>query len=337
MMRAKRDNLSGNLRAVFRDDFNGTAIDTGYWKLTNNGMTVNVASGTLTIDTGIISGAEVILQSTFTVSFNVSAYIIMTLSNRRVNQEFTFELISKDGKDSVGWLFNGTSGTTNIAFLTNNNVTTQNNVTTNNTNTSNIFEVNAYYDRCVFFSTPLADLINQRGYSYATNVPSPNKDYYIRIRAKNTGVPGGNTTFTIDAVSLFNIEESYVHIVGGRGAHILHNAVSTFGVSRNFVVFYNDSTTPLGVSAEFQGAQRNLLNPGMSSIFRAISYADQAGTLKIQQSRNGSTWYTTHSVNAVANVATILEAPVHMQYLRVVYTNGATAQTVFDLNSCFLT
>lgn len=339
MIKKKLEYPSGNLRAAFRDDFNGSAIDTDDWDVTiGNGMTVSVASGALTISTGTTSASETIIRSKQAYRLAVSTYIIASLSARRANQEFYFELTSTDGLDGIGWLLSGTTATAGTIFLKNNGVMSQTSVSNiNGTGTSAMLEIGAYHDRGVFMSTPLTDLINQRSFSVAANYPSPDKNYYIQIRAKNTGTPSASTDFVIDAVSALNIEESHVTIFSGRGAHLLHNAVPIIGSTRNFIVFYTDSTTPLSAGATFNGTARNLLNPGQSGTFRACATADQAGTLNIQQSRDGSTWRTIATTAVAANTTATLEAPVFMQQLRVQYVNGAIAQGSFELTSCIAT
>ena len=70
-----------------------------------------------------------------------------------------------------------------------------------------------------------------------------------------------------------------------------------------------ESTTPLGISATFDGASYQLnvaprVSPGglwAPRVFlRVFVSADEAGTLNVQESPDGKTWYTTttHAVSA---------------------------------------
>lgn len=75
-----------------------------------------------------------------------------------------------------------------------------------------------------------------------------------------------------------------------------------------------------------------------SARFRAFASSDQAGTLAIQQSRDGVSWYTTVSqpVAAGPTAGTVLESIVALAFARAVYTNGATNQGAFELDSVLL-
>lgn len=61
-------------------------------------------------------------------------------------------------------------------------------------------------------------------------------------------------------------------------------------------------------------------------------YTDQAGTLDLQHSDDGSTWDNLTSISVAAATPTKFDEPIYAQYVRVVYTNGATAQTAFRLS-----
>ncbi len=69
--------------------------------------------------------------------------------------------------------------------------------------------------------------------------------------------------------------------------------------------------------------------------FRAFASSDQAGTLNIQQSRTGSTWYTTvtTAVAAGSTTGTVLESIITMPFIRAQYVNGATNQGAFEFDT----
>lgn len=74
--------------------------------------------------------------------------------------------------------------------------------------------------------------------------------------------------------------------------------------------------------------------PSTVKEFVATAFADQAGTFRIEMSVDGSTWRRATPDTAVsANTPVTLIAPVVTRYLRVVYVNGATAQTAFLIAS----
>ncbi|HID56453.1 TPA: hypothetical protein EYP37_07975 [Candidatus Poribacteria bacterium] len=94
--------------------------------------------------------------------------------------------------------------------------------------------------------------------------------------------------------------------------------------------FFTDSTTSLAAGASFTGSTRDAQ---YYTQFRAKAYADQAGTLYIQQSRDGSTWRTTHSIAVGAGETQQIVADLVDRYCRVHYVNGATDQAAFELTS----
>lgn len=68
--------------------------------------------------------------------------------------------------------------------------------------------------------------------------------------------------------------------------------------------------------------------------YRSVVYdvfADQAGTLVVQESSDGATWRQISSTAIVASTVTRVSAELTRRYVRVVYTNGATGQATFEL------
>lgn len=96
------------------------------------------------------------------------------------------------------------------------------------------------------------------------------------------------------------------------------------------------STNPLGSSATFTGVALNLGGNHSFNRHRALVYADQAGTLYLEQSRDGSTWRTTAQAAVSAGQTVELEDLIIAQYVRVRYVNGATAQGAFELQSALV-
>lgn len=95
-----------------------------------------------------------------------------------------------------------------------------------------------------------------------------------------------------------------------------------------------ESTTPLAGNGVATGASHSVLDNHIDR-FRASVYADQAGTLAIQQSADGATnWATSTSQATTASQVTVLESIPGMQYVRAVFTNGATPNTVFVFTTC---
>jgi hypothetical protein len=132
---------------------------------------------------------------------------------------------------------------------------------------------------------------------------------YIRIKFQNGAV----------AQTAFFLQSYGVRMDGG----LDHQQTPTF----------IHSTTALGVSATFTGVTLNTGSQNSYLTHKSIVTADQSGTLQLQQSRDGSTWRTTKSVAITASTPTMVNDDLIYQYCRVVYVNGATAQTSFELAS----
>lgn len=95
----------------------------------------------------------------------------------------------------------------------------------------------------------------------------------------------------------------------------------------------NSSTTPLGGAAAFTGTARE------STHTRAVTvtvFADQdsaAGGLQFQWSTDSSNWDLAESYTIPASVAHSFTLTPKAQYFRIVYTNGATPQGAFRLET----
>ena len=92
-------------------------------------------------------------------------------------------------------------------------------------------------------------------------------------------------------------------------------------------VLYNDSTANLAASASYTGTTRDANSTNTYSRFIVRSFADQTGTLSIQDSTDGTTWRTVKSLDTTINTMAELAIEVVARYHRVLYTNGSTAAT----------
>ena len=109
----------------------------------------------------------------------------------------------------------------------------------------------------------------------------------------------------------------------------------TVAVGTSGLVAYTDSSTNLGVSATFTGTYRDGgSSPGYNK-FIAHVFADQAGTLRIEKSTDGTTWRLAASVAVGVGETKELEVKTTTRYYRVVYVNGGVAQTTFLLTSAY--
>lgn len=103
---------------------------------------------------------------------------------------------------------------------------------------------------------------------------------------------------------------------------------------------FTDSTAALAASATFTGTGR-ANSAGQFAFFNATAFADQAGTLFIDQSLDTGTSYQAIASQAVAagsgaNISVRMCGAVGTATMyRVRYVNGAGAQTTFRLSSSF--
>lgn len=88
------------------------------------------------------------------------------------------------------------------------------------------------------------------------------------------------------------------------------------------------TTTPLAAGITFDSGSINLSRA--ESITGSV-FADQPGTLEIQQSGDGENWDITDTFDVQAGVGIPVNVPVVAQFFQVIYTNGATAQATFRL------
>lgn len=96
----------------------------------------------------------------------------------------------------------------------------------------------------------------------------------------------------------------------------------------------NSTIVPLGISGAFTGGSFDAL--GFSSITVSV-FTNQASAtdgLQVQQSIDNTNWDLTDAYTVpitAAGQAKTFSIPVQARYIRIVYTNGTTAQTVFRM------
>lgn len=156
---------------------------------------------------------------------------------------------------------------------------------------------------------------------------------FVRARVSTYG--SGTVAITLNQKQQSS-SFSGVSLAGGTSAL---GSVTVTGTI-NATTGYTDTQTALGASASFTGTARNT-NGTQYCFFNACAYADQAGTLFIEQSTDTGTTYQpvmSQSVTAgsAANLSVRLCGGLGAGVLyRVRYVNGASAQTVFRLSSSY--
>ena len=99
---------------------------------------------------------------------------------------------------------------------------------------------------------------------------------------------------------------------------------------------FTHSTTPLAASATFTGTTMDLGANHSINRHRAMVYATTAGTLYLEQSRDGTNWRPTTTATNTAGQSLTVDDFIVSRYVRIRYVNGATADTGFDLQSALV-
>lgn len=136
---------------------------------------------------------------------------------------------------------------------------------------------------------------------------------------------------------------SGVSLAGGAAAlgSVTVTGTATVSGTTNPGTGFTDSTTALAASGTFTGTGRALTTSSQYAYFHAVAYADQSGTLFIDQSLDtGATWQAVASQAVTASAPAQLTAKLAGAFTaatlyRVRYVNGTTLQGTFRLSSAF--
>ena len=155
---------------------------------------------------------------------------------------------------------------------------------------------------------------------------------YIRVRI-STAFTGG----TVQAFAQF-MTQSYA----SAALNVQQATAANFNVQATAQdnIFYNESTSAQAANATLTGTSRDTGAAAGSvhrySAFNAMVLANQAGTIRLECSNDNSTWRrTSPNTPVAANTPVILSVPIMTRYYRAVFVNGATANTIFMLNTSF--
>lgn len=155
---------------------------------------------------------------------------------------------------------------------------------------------------------------------------------YIRARI-STAFAGG----TVQAIACLAQQPFTNPTVNVQQATTNSLNVNSTGVS-NQNIYNTETTTALGASATYTGASRDTGSAAGAALryntFRAYALASHAGTMRIECSVDNTNWNRMTADTAVAaNTPVTLSVPVMARYHRVVFVNGATAQTSLIITS----
>ncbi|MEN6386435.1 MAG: hypothetical protein ABFD79_14750 [Phycisphaerales bacterium] len=276
---------------------------------------------------------------------------------------------SLTGWNKIELLFTGTSATTvNINSRRRGYQNTSTAMTISTTASGSLIMCTLQNDRITFSTGTLAvgSVLTDRSVIF-TNIPEPDTQFYYQIRVKNgTVAPASTTTWTCAFTRMQDFIATQVELTGlrqfGLGATLpVSGAVTSTGtttatlaasaVRAGFIassgIWFDDSATTLAANATFTGTSRDLTVTATATAFaNAATYAkelrvsaesDVSGTLWLEVSRDNTTWRRVKSVATAAvtgggQYAEIVHLP-SWRYARVGFTNGATIQARFTINS----
>lgn len=255
----------------WRSDFNSAAAMATKWDTVAGagGVAPAVAAGVVTFGTGVTNGSETILTSKAIFRIPVRFAIGFALSQRIANQEFRLEFISVDpvtglpyppgdaNYHAIAWYFGGADTITQgrvertsggITLLDAGPVT----ITTLLAPVAQIMELVADNDAVRAYQRPVNNAAAARTASIRRddNLPDPNAYYKLRIRGKNTGVPGSNTTVTVSFAAVMDYNELVAEVSSGQGQSDAGSAVPvavanspTVGVANTTIAAPSTSAT----------------------------------------------------------------------------------------------
>ena len=337
-----------------RWDFGGSTLPTD-WSLVQlgAGQTVSFANSVMTIAAGTTANAATILRCQR--AFTLKAFIryIASLSQRIANQTVYLELVNEAGTTSASIKLDGTTATTGKYGSANAGTANGDVSFTIPTTASYVtFEIMAEIEQ-IIFNAVVSNSSSAKTYTGMLDrlILEPDEQYYIQIRVVNgSTAPASNTNVNIDAVYAEDLTMLGVEILRASGdmnqataiaCRSVGGTVDNVGTVNTVTIAYiapkmsayTDTTTALAAAATFTGTARDVGSTFLYSKFRGVCYADQAGTLYVEQSADNVTWTITNTIAVAAATVVKFEDPVVMRYQRVRYVNGATAQTAFRLYS----
>lgn len=93
---------------------------------------------------------------------------------------------------------------------------------------------------------------------------------------------------------------------------------------------FASSTTPIAANATWNSG---ILSPDLADKIVGSVFADQAGTIYIEQSSDGSNWDIATNYAVTASTGRGFSEEILLPYLRVRFVNGASAQSVFRISA----
>ena len=216
------------------------------------------------------------------------------------------------------------------------------------TGDTNWFGVQAVRSNANTIETSTGNLSAQPTYGWELSVNAL-KRVRVRCTARTSGtqswrfVQGTYATEPIPAAQVSATQPVSGTVTAGAGT-------ARVGFTAGAGIWYDDSATVLASNATFTGTSRDLtVTATATAMANAATYAmearisaesDQSGTLWLEVSRDNTNWRRAKSVATAAvtgggQYAEIIHRP-SWRYMRVGFTNGATLQTRFTINSLLM-
>ena len=102
-----------------------------------------------------------------------------------------------------------------------------------------------------------------------------------------------------------------------------------------FVNGNNSSTTVLAGAAVFTGVSEDVSGYQAITILVFANQVSASGGLSVQFSPDNVNWDIQHTYTIAISLARVITEPVQGRFFRLVYTNGATTQTAFRLQTIY--
>lgn len=343
---AKNPAIVRGMVQKWRDDFPGSSLSPDNWEIvqTGSGQSIAVTNSELRISAGTVANAQTIIRSKNKFTLPCRIFFIFYFSQRIVNQDFFFEIVDQSGNHYARVLFNNANvNTANTLTANTGDITGYTSFNTQTTVSYAIFEIDVGVDE-IKFASRTSETGAGRNFTNIRNrkLPDPNLEYFIQIRAVNSGAsPASNTILYFDSISYQSLELLTTEIAGARGSSATSDAipVSVLGTTsvggtvtsqvQDNSVHATETSANLTANATFTGVARDAQ---LRSQVVVTVLTDQPGTLYIDQSADNSLWLDYPARNCIAGVNTFSQT-LGLRYFRVRYVNGANAQTNFRIYS----
>ena len=148
----------------------------------------------------------------------------------------------------------------------------------------------------------------------------------VPVAVESSALPTGAAT-AANQESIISLIEA----VSVSNPHTGSEELRTF--EENHLCTQNTSTTPLGAGATFTGVWEDCLNYQEVNVSIATDQDSATNGLVFQWSADGSTVGDTDTYSVYANAGTNYTPNPAFRYVRIVYTNGATPQGSFSIQT----